>query len=160
MKEPKIDAGVFIAPNSTVIGDVRIGEDSSVWFGAVVRGDSNTMKIGKRTNIQDLCVLHADERNPLSIGDDVTIGHHAMLHGCVIGDRVLIGMSATVMNGVRIGEDSIVGAGALVTEGMLVPPRSLVLGMPAKVRRELTASEIEGNLKSAAHYVEYAKKYK
>lgn len=159
-QNPKIDAGVFVAPNATVIGDVHIGEDSSVWFGAVVRGDSNTMRIGKRTNIQDLSVLHVNEKNPLSIGDDVSIGHRAILHGCTVKDRVLIGMGAIVMNGACVGEDSIVGAGALVTEGTLVPPRSLILGIPAKVKRELSAAETEGNLKNAASYVKYAKIYK
>lgn len=159
-QKPKIDESVFVAPGATVIGDVHIGEDSSVWYGAVARGDSNTMRIGKRTNIQDLCVLHANEQNPLSIGDDVTVGHRALLHGCTIKDRVLVGMGAIVMNGACVGEDSIVGAGALVTEGTVVPPRSLILGIPAKVKRELSASEVEGNLKSSAHYVEFAKMHK
>ena len=158
-KSPKIGEDVFVAPNSTVLGDVVIGAKSSIWFGAVVRGDSNSIRIGTYTNIQDVCVLHVDERNPLDIGDDVTVGHRAILHGCSIGDRVLIGMGSTVMNGASIGQDCIVGAGALVTEGAKFPPRSLILGFPAKVKRELTDAEVKAIKHSAEHYAEYAKLY-
>lgn len=159
-KTPRIDKSVFVAPNATVIGNVSIGANSSVWFGAIVRGDSNSIKIGERTNVQDMCILHVDHKNSVSVGDDVTIGHRALLHGCVVKDRVLVGMGSTVMNGAVIGEDSIVGAGALVTEGMVVPPRSLVLGIPAKVKRELTPAEAEGVSQAARHYLEYVKMYR
>lgn len=158
-KVPDIPQSTFVAPNATVLGDVAIGEGSGVWFGAVIRGDSNRMRIGSRTNIQDLCVLHVDEHNELSIGDDVTVGHRAILHGCRISDRVLIGMGATVMNGAKIGSDSIVGAGALVTEGADIPQGSLVIGFPAKVRRPLTDEEITLIRRSAEHYAEYAQMY-
>lgn len=159
-KTPNVSDSAYIAPNATVIGDVTIGSRSSVWFGAVVRGDSNSMRIGARTNIQDLCCLHVDGKNPLKIGDDVTVGHHAILHGCAIGNRVLVGMGATIMNGAGIGDDSIVGAGALVTEGAHFPPRSLVLGFPAKTKRELTEDEIKMISNSAEHYLETATAYK
>lgn len=159
-KTPNTDSSAFIAPNATVVGDVTIGRKSSVWFGAVVRGDSNSMRIGARTNIQDLCCLHVDGKNPLKIGDDVTVGHRATLHGCTIGNRVLVGMGATIMNGAVIGDDSIVGAGALVTEGTTFPPRSLIIGFPAKLKREITEDEIRMISKSAEHYLETAAIYK
>lgn len=158
-KTPEVSKSVFVAPNATVLGDVAIGDASGVWFGAVVRGDSNRIRIGSRTNIQDLCVLHVDGHNDLMIGDDVTVGHRAILHGCRISDRVLIGMGATVMNGAMIGSDSIVGAGALVTEGTEIPPGSLVIGFPAKVKRSLTDEEITLIRRSAEHYAEYAQMY-
>lgn len=158
-KEPKIGKGTYIAPNATIIGSVEIGEDSSVWFGAVIRGDSNLIKIGSRTNIQDNCVLHCNERNPLSIGDDVTVGHRAILHGCKVEARVLVGMGSTIMNGAVVGSDTIVGAGALVTEATIVPPKSLILGFPAKVKRGLTEEEIAFIKWSAVHYVQNASVY-
>jgi len=158
-KKPSIPSSVYVAPNATVLGDVTIGEGSSVWFGAVIRGDCLPMNIGERTNIQDLCVLHVDDHNGLTIGDDVTIGHRALLHGCTVGNAVLIGMGATIMNGVKIGEGSIIGAGALVTEGTEIPPRSLVIGMPAKVKKEITEEQYKGILKSAKHYVETGAMY-
>lgn len=158
-KSPKISKSAFIAENATVIGDVDIGGESSIWFGAVVRGDSNYIRIGKRTNIQDVCVVHGDHIHSVNIGDDVTVGHRVVLHGCRIGDRVLVGMGAVIMNGAEIGDDSIVGAGALVTENTKIPPHSLVLGMPAKFRRELTYDETKAILESASYYAEYAKLY-
>ena len=158
-KKPHISGTVFVASNATVIGDVRIGEGSSVWFGAVIRGDCLQISIGSRSNIQDLSVLHVDDDNALTIGDDVTVGHRALLHGCRIADRVLVGMGATIMNGAVIGEDSIIGAGALITEGTVVPPRSLVVGFPGKVRRETTDAEVEFNLSSARHYTDAAAAY-
>lgn len=158
-KTPNLDPSAYVAPNAAVLGDVSLGVGSSIWFGAVVRGDANSIRIGDRTNIQDLCVLHVDSKNPLSIGGDVTVGHRAILHGCTVGDRVLIGMGAILMNGVVIGDDSIVGAGALVTEGTKVPPFSLVLGVPAKVKRALTEEEIAGILVAAGHYVAATEMY-
>lgn len=158
-KKPNISKSVYVASNATVIGDVTIGEKSSVWFGSVVRGDALPIRIGAGTNIQDLCVLHVDEGNPLTIGDYVTVGHRAILHGCTIGNDVMIGMGATIMNGAVIGEGSIVGAGALVTEKTVVPPNSLVVGMPGKIRRETTDDERKFIAKNAKHYVEGAEVY-
>lgn len=157
---PVIDPSAFIEQTAVVIGDVKIGEGSSVWVNAVVRGDVNSIRIGRRTNIQDLCALHVTHgTHPLVIGDDVTVGHHVVLHGCTIKDRVLIGMGAIVMDGAVIGEDCVVGAGALVTEGTLVPPKSLILGSPAKARRPVTAEELAWIRESAKNYVQYARDY-
>ena len=140
--------------SAQIIGDVIIGEESSVWFNAVIRGDVNHIRIGKYTNIQDGCVLHVARRTlPLLIGDEVTVGHNVVLHACTIGSQCLIGMGAIVMDGADIGEQSIVGAGSLVTPGTKIPPRSLVLGSPARVKRELTEEEIRGIRESAANYV-------
>jgi gamma-carbonic anhydrase len=138
---------------------VAIGAKAGIWFGAVVRGDSNAIRIGAQTNIQDNSVLHVDHKHPLTVGDDVTVGHRAILHGCTIENRCLVGMGATIMNGAVIGADSIVGAGALVTEGTVVPPRSLILGVPAKVKRELTEDEVASIARSATLYAEYAAWY-
>jgi carbonic anhydrase/acetyltransferase-like protein (isoleucine patch superfamily) len=152
--KPKIDASALVVDSAQIIGEVTIGEESSVWFNAVIRGDVNHISIGKRTNIQDGCVLHVARKSlPLIIGDEVTVGHNATLHACTIGSQCLIGMAATVMDGAEIGERSIVGAGALVTPGTKIPPKSLVLGSPAKVKRELTDEEIRGIRESAANYV-------
>ena len=159
-KTPSIAGTAFVAETAAVIGDVTVGEKASIWFGAVVRGDSNAIRLGARTNVQDLCVLHVDHKHELSIGDEVTVGHRAILHGCTIEDRCLVGMGATVMNGAVIGAGSIVGAGALVTENTVVPPRSLVLGVPAKVRRELTDDEVASVARSASLYEEYASWYR
>jgi gamma-carbonic anhydrase len=158
-KNPNIGESCFIAPNATVLGDVRMGSESSIWFGAVVRGDLMPVIIGERSNVQDLCVLHVGEGFDLKIGDNVTIGHRAIVHGCTIGNNVLIGMGSTIMNGAEIGDGSIVGAGAVVTGGTKVPPNSLVLGMPAKVKRELSKEEIASIGESATHYVEFALRY-
>jgi len=152
--KPKIDASALVVDSAQIIGEVTIGEESSVWFNAVIRGDVNHISIGKRTNIQDGCVLHVARKSlPLIIGDEVTVGHNSTLHACTIGSQCLIGMAATVMDGAEIGERSIVGAGALVTPGTKIPPKSLVLGSPAKVKRELTDEEIRGIRESAANYV-------
>ena len=156
---PDIADGCFVAPNATLIGKVRLEQDASVWFGAVLRGDTESIHVGKGSNVQDQAVLHADPGFPLRIGKDVTIGHLAMLHGCVIGDGVLVGIGAVILNGVRIGEQSLVGAGALVTEGKEIPPRSLVVGSPAKVVRTLGDTQVQGLRLNAAHYVENAKRY-
>jgi len=157
--KPVVENGCFVAENASVIGRVRIGSDSSVWFGSVVRGDVEQITIGERTNVQDLAVLHVDTSYDLTVGDDVTIGHRAVVHGCTVRDRVLVGMGAIIMNGAVIGEDCIVGAGAIVTEGTEIPPRSLVLGVPAKLKRQLTDDEIASILKNAEHYAQKAREY-
>ena len=147
--KPEIDASALVVDSAQIIGDVKIGEESSVWFNAVIRGDVNYIRIGKRTNIQDGCVLHVARKTlPLEIGDEVTVGHNVTLHACIIGSQCLIGM-----DGSEIGEQSIVGAGSLVTPNTKIPPKSLVLGSPAKVKRELKEEEIRGIRESAANYV-------
>lgn len=157
---PKLSGSVFVVEGATVVGDVEIGTDSSVWFGAVIRGDVNYVRIGERTNVQDNSVLHVTkDTHPLIVGSDVTIGHLVVLHGCTIKDRALIGMGAVVLDGAVIGEDSIVGAGALVTEGKVMPPRSLIIGSPARVKRELTEDEVEGIARSARNYMDYTASY-
>ncbi|WP_455387889.1 gamma carbonic anhydrase family protein [Petrachloros mirabilis] len=158
--KPTIPSSCFIEETGIVIGDVVLGENCSVWFHAVIRGDVNYIRLGSRTNVQDLCMLHVThDTHPLIIGDEVTIGHKVVLHGCTIKDRVLIGMGAIVMDGAMIGEDSVVGAGALITEGTTVPPKSLVLGSPAKVKRPVTEKELAWIRESADNYVRYAKQY-
>lgn len=158
---PKIHESVFMVEGAAVIGDVEIGEDASVWFGAVIRGDVNYIRIGKRTNVQDNASLHVTKQTcPLVIGDDVTIGHGAILHGCTVRGRALIGMGSIILDRADIGEDCIVGAGALVTEGTVVPPGSLVLGMPARVVRALTSEEIARIKRSARNYIEYSETYR
>jgi len=169
--EPKMDRTAWIAPGATVIGDVEIGKESSVWFGCVVRGDVHAIRIGERTNIQDLSMIHVthhkgDERkmdgsdgHPTLIGDDVTVGHRVMLHGCTIEDGCLIGMSATILDGAVIGRESIVGAGALVTGGKTFPPRSLIIGSPARAVRTLNDKEVEELYASAKRYVAFAGTY-
>ena len=158
--KPTIPKSCFIEETGLVIGDVVMGEDCSVWFHAVVRGDVHSIRIGNRTNVQDLCMLHVThETHPLVIGNAVTIGHNVILHGCTIKDRVLIGMGAIIMDGAVIGEDSVVGAGALVTEGTIVPPKSLILGSPAKVKRPVSDKELAWIKESAENYVKYARQY-
>jgi gamma-carbonic anhydrase len=157
---PVIPKSCFIEDTAVVIGDVVMGEQCSVWFHTVIRGDVHYIRIGHRTNIQDLSMLHVThDTHPLIIGSDVTIGHHVVLHGCTLKDRVLIGMGAIVMDGALIGEDSVVGAGALVTERTIVPPKSLVLGSPAKVRRPVTEKELSWIRESSTNYVRYAGQY-
>lgn len=159
IKQIKKLGGVHIADNATVCGDVEIGRDSSVWYGAVIRGDDDKITIGERSNIQDNCVLHCDEGYPLSIGDGVTVGHGAILHGCSIGDGTLIGMGSVVLNGAKIGKNCLVGAGALVTGKTDAPDGSMLIGSPAKVKRELTDDEIKENVHSADFYVKCAKEH-
>ena len=154
-----VAADVYIAPGARIMGDVTIGEQSSVWFNAVLRGDSESIRIGRRTNIQDNCVLHADPGFPCALGDGVTVGHGAVVHGAIVGDNVVVGMHAVVMNGAQVGADSIIAVGAVVTEGTIVPPGSLVMGLPGKVKRQLTPDEIERSRASATHYVENAKRF-
>jgi carbonic anhydrase/acetyltransferase-like protein (isoleucine patch superfamily) len=154
---PAIAPTAFIAPTAVIVGDVRLGDHASVWYTAVLRGDVQPITVGARTNIQDGAIVHATVgRTPTTIGDDCTIGHRAIVHGCTVGDRVLIGMGAIVLDDAIIGDDSLVGAGALVTSGTVIPPRSLVVGSPAKVRRSLSDDEVTGLRASAAHYVETA----
>jgi carbonic anhydrase/acetyltransferase-like protein (isoleucine patch superfamily) len=158
--KPTIPDSCFIEDTAVVIGDVVLGEDCSVWFNAVIRGDVNHIRIGNRTNVQDLCMLHVThDTHPLIIGNEVTIGHSVVLHGCTIKDRVLVGMGAIVMDGAVIGEDSVVGAGALVVEGTVVPPKSLILGSPGRVRRGVSDAELAWIKESAANYVKYARQY-
>lgn len=164
---PKIGKNCWLAPSCDVIGDVEIGEDSSVWFGTVIRGDVHYIKIGARTSIQDLSMVHithhkkADrsDGSPTIIGDDVTIGHRVMLHGCTIENACLIGMSATILDNAVIGKESIVGAGALVTKGKVFPPRSLILGSPAKAVRTLSDEEVKELYASAKRYVAFKNEY-
>jgi carbonic anhydrase/acetyltransferase-like protein (isoleucine patch superfamily) len=157
---PRIANGVFIAPNATIIGDVEIGEDASIWFHTVVRGDVNHIRIGARTNVQDLSMCHVTlNKWPLNIGKGVTIGHSAVVHGCVIKDYALIGMGARILDGAQVGPYAIVAAGAVVREGFVVPEYSLVAGVPAEVKRRLTATEIENLTASAARYVGYKNAY-
>ncbi|MGY0197681.1 gamma carbonic anhydrase family protein [Leptothrix sp. BB-4] len=156
---PQIAPDAFVAPDATVIGRVEMGPGSSVWFGAVVRGDNELIRIGRHSNIQDNSVLHTDEGKPLTIGENVTVGHQVMLHGCTIGDGSLIGIGAIVLNGAVIGRDCLVGAGALVTEGKVFPDGSLIVGSPAKAVRELTPEQKEGLARSAANYVNNARRY-
>ena len=157
---PTIPKSCFIEDTGIVIGDVVMGEQCSVWFYAVIRGDVHYIRLGNRTNVQDLCMLHVThDTHPLIIGNDVTIGHSVVLHGCTIKDRVLIGMGTIIMDGAVIGEDSVVGAGALITEGTIVPPRSLILGAPAKVKRSVTEKELIWIKESSENYVKYAGQY-
>ena len=164
---PKLGKNTFVASSADVIGDVTCGEDCSIWFGSVVRGDVHYIKIGNRVSIQDLSMVHVthykkedqSDGNPTIIGDDVTIGHRVMLHGCTIEKACLIGMSATILDGAVIGEESIVGAGSLVTKNKVFPPRSLIMGSPAKFIRELNEKEIKELYASASRYVEFKNNY-
>lgn len=158
-KAPVLGEGSWVADSAQVIGDVVMAQDASVWFGAVVRGDTETIHIGARSNIQDGSVLHADHGKPLTIGADVTVGHQVMLHGCTIGDNALIGIQAVVLNGAKIGRNCIVGAGSVVTEGKEFPDNSLILGAPAKVVRQLDEASAERLRESAAHYVDNARRF-
>lgn len=151
-KSPELAGDVFVADGAHIIGDVMIQDGSSVWFGAVIRGDVNRIRIGCNVNVQDGAVLHVDPHAPLNIGDDVTIGHRAVLHGCTIGNRVLIGMGSIVLDGAIIEDGAIIGAGALVPQGKRIPAGSLAVGMPAKVVRELSPEEAAGIERSAQGY--------
>lgn len=157
---PMIAESAWVADSAEVMGDVVLGEDVSVWFGVVIRGDTDTIRIGARSNIQDLSVLHADLGMPLQIGTGVTVGHKVMLHGCTIGDDSLIGIGAIVLNGAKIGKACLVGAGALVTEGKAFPDGSMIIGSPAKAVRSLTPEQLQGLRESAAHYVANARNFK
>jgi carbonic anhydrase/acetyltransferase-like protein (isoleucine patch superfamily) len=151
-KRPTLADDVWVAPSADVIGDARLGEGASVWFGAVIRADNTPILVGARTNIQEGAMLHSDPGAPLTIGEGCTIGHHAILHGCTIGNNVLVGMGATVLNNAVIGENCLIGANALVTEGKVFPAGSLIVGAPAKAVRELPPEAIAGLKMSAAAY--------
>lgn len=159
-RRPRIAASAFVADSATLIGDVVLGEQASIWFGAVVRADINGIEIGDRSNVQDLCVLHVTAEHPVRIAEDVTLGHRATVHGATVGARCLIGIGATVLDGAVIGEESLIAAGALVTPGTLVPPRSLVAGLPGRVLRALSAEEVERHGRPARNYVDYTARYK
>jgi len=150
----------YVAPNAAVIGSVVLGQNASVWFNCVLRGDNDIITIGDNTNVQDASVLHVDEGVPLTLGDNVSIGHKVMLHGCTVGDNSLIGINAVVLNHARIGRNSLVGASSLVTEGKEFPDGSLILGSPARVARALTEAEIAGLSQIAEHYVEKSGLYR
>jgi carbonic anhydrase/acetyltransferase-like protein (isoleucine patch superfamily) len=156
-REPKIDATAFVAPTSAVIGDVTLEAGASVWYGAVVRGDVERISVGAQSNIQDNCTLHADPGFPVTIGERVSVGHNAVVHGATVEDDCLIGMGATVLNGAVIGAGSLVAAQALVPQGLQVPPGSLVAGVPAKVKRALTEEERQGVTLNGTMYAELAK---
>lgn len=157
---PRVPASAWVADSAQVMGNVELGDDVSIWFNVVIRGDTECISIGAGSNIQDACVLHADIGKPLNVGSHVTVGHKVMLHGCTIGDGSLIGIGAIVLNGARIGKGCIVGAGALVTEGKEFPDGSMIIGSPAKAVRELSADQQAGLRLSALHYVENAKRFK
>ena len=157
---PVIHESAWVAGSAQVMGDVTLAEGSSVWFGVVIRGDTETITVGKGSNIQDNSVLHADHGMPLVIGEQVTVGHQVMLHGCTIGDGSLIGIQAVVLNGARIGKNCLVGAGSLVTEGKEFPDGSMIFGSPAKAVRQLSPEQIEGLKMSAQHYMDNARRYK
>jgi carbonic anhydrase/acetyltransferase-like protein (isoleucine patch superfamily) len=159
-KQPAIGENVFLAPNASVIGETTLGEGVSIWFGAVLRGDIAPVRVGKGSNIQDNSVLHVGDNDPCLVGANVVVGHNVILHGCTVEDDCLIGMGAIVLNGAVVGQGSVVGAGALVTQEMIIPPYSLVLGSPAKVRRELTEAERQSHGAFAPKYLKVAQKYR
>ena len=156
---PRLGDGAWVADSAQVIGNVDLAEHASVWFGAILRGDTESLTIGKGSNVQDGSVLHADIGHPVVIGENVTVGHQVVLHGCTVGDGSLIGIQAVVLNGAKIGKHCLVGAGALVTEGKEFPDGSMIFGSPAKVVRQLTPEQIAGLQRSAEHYVANAKRF-
>lgn len=157
---PKLGARVYVDESAQVIGDVELGDHASVWMNAVVRGDVHSIRIGPYSNIQDLCVVHVfKDQHPTVIADHVTVGHSVTLHGCRIDSYCLIGMGATILNDAHIGEESVIAAGTLIPEGMVVPPRSLVMGVPGKFRRQITEEEREGLRRYAANYYDYKETY-
>ncbi|MGW0699941.1 gamma carbonic anhydrase family protein [Streptomyces sp. NPDC002867] len=159
-KQPNVDPDAFTAPTSVVMGEVTLAAGASVWYQSVLRGDGGPIVIGAQSNIQDNCTVHVDPGFPVTVGERVSVGHNAVLHGCTVEDDVLVGMGATVLNGAHIGAGSLIAAQALVPQGMRVPPGSLVAGVPAKVRRELTDEEREGIKLNAAVYVDLAKEHR
>jgi carbonic anhydrase/acetyltransferase-like protein (isoleucine patch superfamily) len=156
---PQLGPGAYVADNAQVIGRVIMGENASIWFGVVARGDSDTLTIGRNSNIQDLSMLHADAGVPLTIGENVTVGHHVVLHGCTVGDNSLIGIGAVVLNNAKIGRNCIVGAGSVVTEGKEFPDNSLIIGAPAKVVRTLDEAAAERLRQNAEHYVNNGRRF-
>jgi len=158
---PRVHPSCFVEDSAQVVGDVELGEDSSVWFNAVLRGDVNPIRIGRRTNLQDLSLVHVTtQKHATHVGDDCTVGHHVILHGCLVGNRVLVGMGATLMDGVEVGDECIIGAGALLTPGTKVPPNCLVVGSPGKVKRPITEEERAFLRKSAEGYVHLAAEHR
>jgi carbonic anhydrase/acetyltransferase-like protein (isoleucine patch superfamily) len=157
---PRIAESAWVADSAQVIGAVDLAEDVGIWFGAVLRGDTEPIRIGKGTSVQDGCVFHADPGFPLTVGENVTVGHQAMLHGCTVGDGTLIGIRAVVLNGATIGRDCLVGAGAVVTGGKEFPDGSLILGSPARVVRPLRPDEVERLRRGAEHYIENARRFR
>ncbi len=157
---PQLAASAWVADSAQVIGQVTLGEEASIWFGTVVRGDTDSITIGAGSNIQDACVLHADAGQPLLVGQRVTVGHQVTLHGCTIGDESLVGIGAVVLNGARIGKNCLVGAGSLVTEGKEFPDGSMIMGSPAKVVRQLSPEQIDGLRRSAQHYIDNARRFR
>ena len=151
---------IVICPGAQVFGDVELGEDVSIWHGAVIRGDTDSITIGNKSNVQDNCVVHCTKEFPVKIGDNVSVGHGAVVHGCTLEDNVLIGMNATVLNGAKIGKNSIVGAGAVVSEGKEFPENSLILGVPAKLIKEVSPEQIKHIQENADNYVRLSKQYK
>ena len=156
-KVPRDEGAVFVAPNATVLGDVVLGPGSSVWYGAVLRGDDGTLTLGENTNVQDNAVLHCDPGGAVTLGKNVTVGHCALVHGCTVGDGSLIGMHATLLNHSVVGKRCIIGAGALVPEGMVIPDDSVAVGIPARVIKKITPEQLEHNRANAASYVEEGK---
>ena len=159
-KTPQLGENAWIAPNATVIGDIRLGKNASIWFNATLRGDNDPIHIGENTNIQDGSVLHTDDGVPLTIGSNVTVGHKVMLHGCTVGDGSLIGINAVVLNRAVIGKHCLIGANSLIPEGKVIPDRSLVCGSPGRIIRELTDHEIAKLQASADGYVNNAQRYR
>jgi carbonic anhydrase/acetyltransferase-like protein (isoleucine patch superfamily) len=159
-RTPQVSPTTFIAPTASVIGDVELGDNSSIWFGAVLRGDINRVVVGDASNVQDGAVLHVSDTEPAVLGERVTVGHRAVVHACSVGDEVLVGMGAIILDGACIGPRCVIAAGALVTKGTVVPEGSLVIGSPAKVIRPLSAEEMKANAKLAAKYVELARRYR
>jgi len=157
---PQLGKNTYVADSAQVIGKVTLEENASVWFGTIIRGDSEHIKIGRNSNIQDASVLHADEGVPLTLGENVSVGHKVMLHGCTVGDGSLIGIGAVVLNHARIGKNCLVGAGALVTEGKEFPDGSMILGSPAKAVKQLSPEQIAGLQRIAQHYVDNAERYR
>ncbi len=157
---PVIDPDAWIAPSADVIGDAHLAAGASVWFTAVIRADNTPIRIGARSNVQEGAMLHSDPGAPLTIGDDCTVGHHAILHGCTIGNRVLVGMGAIILNRAEIGDDCLIGAGALVTEGKVFPPGSLIVGSPARAIRELDATTSAGLIFSAQNYADRQRRFR
>ncbi len=157
---PKLGQNAYVADSAQVIGKVTLEENASVWFGTIIRGDSEHIRIGRNSNVQDASVLHADEGVPLTLGENVSVGHKVMLHGCTVGDGSLIGIGAVVLNHAKIGKNCLVGAGALVTEGKEFPDGSMILGSPAKAVKQLSPEQIEGLKRIAKHYVENAERYR
>ena len=158
-RTPRIGASVYVAPSADVIGDVELAEDSSVWFQCVLRGDIEPIRVGVKSNIQDGTVIHTMKGAPTIVGDWVTVGHGAVLHGCTVGDHCLIGMGAVLLNHVQVGEGSIIAAGALVAENTVIPPRSLYMGIPAKFKRAITDDELAYIDMHATNYLRYKKDY-